>query len=110
MSLDEFARRFLDSPDASEGDKKNIQTLLSSHLVTGRQRENEGALQEALAEYAKEHTRTIQSDIDAEIVQKSYLHTGVVYKNLGDLANAIADFQKARELFQTYRVGASPHG
>src|SRR5260221_12049871 len=100
MSLDEFARRFLDSPDASEGDKKNIQALLSSHLGTGRRRENEGALQEALVEYAKEHARTIQSDIDAEIVQTSYWHTGVVYKKLGDLANAVADLQKARELIR----------
>jgi tetratricopeptide (TPR) repeat protein len=110
MSLDEFAQRFLNSTDASNGDKKNIEALLSSHLVAGRKHEDEGRLQEALAEYSKEHTRPIQSDVDAEIVQASYWHTGVVYKKLGHLANAVADLQEARELLKTYRFGSSPHG
>lgn len=110
MSLDDFARRKLNSPDMYEGDKKNIQALLSSHLAAGRKHEDDGALHKAIEEYAREHSRPVQSDIDAEIVQKSYWHVGAVYRKLGDLPNAISAFQKARELLQRHSVGASPHG
>ena len=110
MSLDDFARRILNSPEVHEGDKKNIQALLTSHLATGRQRDEEGALKEAIQEYAKEHIRPIRSDIDAEIVQQSYWHVGAVYTKLGDEPKAIAAFEKARELWNQYRMGASPHG
>jgi len=110
MSLDDFVRRFLDSPDVHEQDKRNIEALLTSHLATGRQREQEGALPEAIMEYAKEHERPIHSDIDAEIAQQSYWHVGVVYTRLGDKQRAIEAFEKARDLWNLHHVGASPHG
>lgn len=110
MSLEEYVRKFLESPDAHEGDKENIQALMTSRLTTGMELQKQGRLHEAIAEFTKENTRPINSDIDAEIVQKSYWHLGVVYSKLGDSEKAIAAFQEARALLKLHGVGASPHG
>ena len=53
-------------------------------------------MNEAIEEFAKENNRTIDSDVDKEIVQKSYWHIGMVYRKLGELENAKAAFQRAR--------------
>ena len=109
MSLDDFARRFLDDPKSDDAAKDNIRSLMTSHLTAGMQLQQKGLLREAIEEYAKENDRPIRSDIDAEITQKSYGHIGMVYRQLGELESAEAAFQKARELWKRYHVGVSPH-
>jgi tetratricopeptide (TPR) repeat protein len=109
MSLDDFVRKYLDNPDYDESAKNNIRSLMTSHLVTGMKLQKEGLLREAIDEFAKEHNRSITSDIDAEIVQNSYWHIGTVYRKLAELENAKAAFQRAYEYWKLYRVGTLPH-
>jgi tetratricopeptide (TPR) repeat protein len=109
MPVDDVVRDFLADPDNSDDAKSNIRFLMSSHLITGMKFQRQGLMRKAKKEFAKENNRTINSDIDKEIVQKSYVHIGVVYRKLGELENAKAAFQRARELFREYHVGASPH-
>ncbi len=108
MSLEDYVNRMLAASD-DEDAKANIRALMDSHLISGVKLQQQGLLQEAIAEYAEENNRIINTEIDAEIVQKSYWHIGTVYRKLGQLENAISAFQKARELLKLHGVGASPH-
>ena len=107
-SLEDYVNRMLAASDDDVA-KSNIQSLMVSHLISGMKLQQQGLLQEAVEEYAKENDRIIKMEIDAEIVQKSYWHIGVVYRMLGQLENAISAFQMARELLKVHGVGASPH-
>lgn len=109
MSMEEHLRKLLDDPNVDDFGKDDIRTLLDSHLQTGMNLQRQGLLREAIGEFAKEHTRSIKSDIDAEIVQTSYWHVGRAYRKLGELDKAIAALQTARELLKKYGVGSSPH-
>jgi len=109
MSLEEYVQKFLNNPKNDEESKKNIRSLMISHLATGMKLQGQGLLHEAIEEFAKENNRLIHSDIDKEISQSSYWHIGVVYRKLGELENAKAAFQQARELLKQYRVGIAPH-
>ncbi len=109
MSLDDFVQRFLDDPNNDEAAKNRTRSLIASHLVTGMKLQKQGLLREAIQEYAKENGRPINSDIDKEIVQESYVQIGVVYRKLGEVENATVAFQKARELWKQYGVGLAPH-
>ncbi|MBP7690184.1 MAG: tetratricopeptide repeat protein, partial [Thermoflexales bacterium] len=88
--------------------KRSIQELMASHLARGQKLLNLGMIQEAIAEYEKDHTRAIRSSIDAEIVQKSYVLKGRAYRQLGDNEKAISAFLQARDLLKHYRVGSGP--
>ena len=109
MPIDDVVEDFLANPDNSDDAKNSIRSLMSSHLITVMKFQRKGLMNEAIEEFAKENNRTIDSDVDKEIVQKSYWHIGMVYRKLGELENAKAAFQRARELFREYHVGASPH-
>ena len=87
----------------------DVHELMASHLVSGKKSEMQGFLSEAIDEYSKEHNREIKSSLDAEIVQNSYLHVGLVYRKLGKLELSIAALQKAEELLEQHGVGSSPH-
>ena len=82
---------------------------MASHLATGMKLQQQGLLHQAIEEFAKENNRPIQSDIDKEIAQNSYVHIGVVYRKLGDIENAKIAFKKAYELWQIYGLGSAPH-
>jgi tetratricopeptide (TPR) repeat protein len=110
MSLDDIVKEYLDDPNNDETAKDSIRSLMTSHLVTGVKLQQQGLLREAIEEFAKENNRPIHSSVDKEIVQKSYVHIGVVYRNLGEIENAKSAFEKAHELWQLYGVGTSPHG
>lgn len=109
MSLEDFVNRKLNEP-GDESDKEDIRALMASHLRTGVKLQQEGKLREALEEFQKEHNRPIKSDIDANIMQTSYVQVGVVKRKLGEVNEAIAALQKARELLEIYHVGTYPHG
>jgi tetratricopeptide (TPR) repeat protein len=108
MSLEDYVNRALAASDDEFG-KADIQALIASHLISGMRLQQQGLLEEAIAEYANENNRIIKTEIDAEIVQKSYWHIGMACRKLGQLENAISAFQKARELLKVHGVGASPH-
>ena len=72
-ALEEFVRRHFDAPDTPQSVKDDIHALIGSHLPKGVRLQTQGLVHEAIAEFAKEHTRPIKSSIDAEIVQTSYL-------------------------------------
>ena len=109
MPLDRFTQNFLDDPNNDEVAKDNIRKLMSSHLITGMKLQMEGSLHEAIEEFSKENERPVISDIDKEIVQKSYVHIGVAYRKLGEIENAKAAFMKAYELWKQYGIGSAPH-
>jgi tetratricopeptide (TPR) repeat protein len=109
MSIEDSANRFLDGPENDKSAKDDIRSLLTSHLITGMSLQEKGLLNEAIEEFTKENNRPIHADIDKEILQKSYWHIGMAYKELGQLDNAEEAFQQARELLKLYRVGVSPH-
>jgi tetratricopeptide (TPR) repeat protein len=109
MSLNDVVQNFLNDPNNDEEAKNNIRSLMTSHLATGMKLQGQGLLREAIEEFAKENNRPIHSAIDKEIAQKSYVHIGDVYRKLGEVENAKAAFQKARELLKLYRVGSAPH-
>ena len=109
MSLDDYVKKFLDNPDIEDSDKDNIRSLVSSHLITGMRLQEKGLLREAIEEFAKENNRSIKSDIDKEIAQKSYVQIGVAYRKLGEIENAKTAFEKARELWKLYGMGSAPH-
>jgi tetratricopeptide (TPR) repeat protein len=109
MSLDDYVKKFLDNPDIEDSDKDNIRSLVSSHLITGMRLQEKGLLREAIEEFAKENNRSIKSDIDKEIAQKSYVQIGVAYRKLGEIENAKTAFEKARELWKLYGLGSAPH-
>lgn len=109
MSLDDFVQNFLDDPNSDQTVKDDIRSLMTSHLVAGMELQKQGLLYEAVEEFAKENNRPINSNIDKEIVQKSYWHIGMVYQKLGKMKDAEEAFQRARELLEQYRVGVAPH-
>ncbi len=109
MSIEESAQRFLDEPENDESAKADVRSLLTSHLITGMKLQEKGLLHEAIEEFTKENNRPIHANIDKEIVQKSYWHIGMAYKELGQMENAEEAFQHARELLKLYKVGVSPH-
>jgi tetratricopeptide (TPR) repeat protein len=109
MSLDEFVRKTLDDPNEDDEGKDSIRALMTSHLVTGMKLQRQGLLREAIEEFTKENNRPIQTSVDKEIAQKSYVHIGVAYRKLGETENAKAAFDKARELWNKYGVGTAPH-
>lgn len=109
MSLDDFVQNFLDDPNQDELAKDNIRELMSSHLITGMNFQTQGLLHEAIKEFSKENDRPVISDIDKEIVQKSYVHMGVAYRKLGEIENAKAAFTKGYELWKEYNLGTAPH-
>lgn len=109
MSLEDFARQFLEDPEIPSGQKEGVRALMEPHLAKGRELQAQGQLREAIEEYSKEHTRSINSHVDADIVQASYWFKGRAYRELGEVENAIATLQKSRELLKTHGVGASPH-
>jgi tetratricopeptide (TPR) repeat protein len=49
------------------------------------------------------------TDIDAEIVESTFWQMGNAYRQLGEIENALAAYEKALELFRQYRVGLWPH-
>ncbi len=109
MSLDDFVRNTLDDPNEDDEGKDRIRNLMVSHLVTGVKLQQQGRLREAIEEYAKENNRPIHSSVDKEIAQSSYVHIGETYRQLGETENAKIAFEKARELWNQYGVGTSPH-
>lgn len=109
MALDDFVNNFLDDPNNDDVAKDNIRKLMSSHLITGMELQRQGLLQEAIEEFSKENERPVISDIDKEIVQKSYVHIGVAYRTLGEIENAKTAFMKAYELWKQYGIGSAPH-
>jgi len=109
VTLDDFVQRFLDDPNSEETIKDDIQSLMTSHLVTGMKLQRQGLLREAIDEFAKENNRPTNSDIDKEIVQNSYVYIGVAYRELGKFENAKASFEKAYELWKQFGVGSMPH-
>lgn len=109
MSLDDAVQHFLDDPNNDETAKENIQSLMTSRLVTGMKLQKQGLLREAIEEFAKENNRPINSSIDAEIVQNSYWHIGMVYRKLDDPDKAKSAFLHAYELWKLHHVGTPPH-
>jgi tetratricopeptide (TPR) repeat protein len=109
MSIEDSAHRFLDGPENDKSAKEDIRSLLSSHLISGIRLQEKGLLHEAIEEFTKENNRPIHADIDKEIVQKSYWHIGMAYKELDQIENAEEAFQHAKELLKLYKVGVSPH-
>ncbi|HET6594771.1 MAG TPA: tetratricopeptide repeat protein [Anaerolineales bacterium] len=109
MSLDDFVKKFLDNPNNEAEAKDDIRSLMASHLRKGIELQGQGFLHEAIDEFAKENSRPIKSNIDAEIAQNSYWHLGTIYRKLGDLANAKAAFEQAYDLWKQYHVGTPPH-
>jgi tetratricopeptide (TPR) repeat protein len=108
MSFEDYLRKYTEESDLGASDKRDIQEIMASHLTRGQKLLNLGMMQEAIAEYEKEHTRAIKSSIDAEIVQKSYVLKGRAYRELGDNEKAINAFQQARDLLKQHRVGSGP--
>lgn len=107
--LDDYVRKFMQDPEISQSVKDGINSLFTSHLASGQEFERKGMLQDAIVEYMKEYNRPIKNGIDAEIVQKAYFQTGEVYRELGNLTEALRYMQKARELLIMYGVGSGPH-
>lgn len=109
MSLNDSVKKFLEDPENDGIAKDNIRSLMASHLITGMELQRQGLLREAIQEFTRENNRPINSDIDAEIAQKSYWHIGVAYRKLGEMDNAKAAFQSARDLLKQHRIGVAPH-
>ena len=109
MSLNDVVQNFLNDPNNDDEAKNGIRSLITSHLATGMKLQQQGLLREAIEEFTKENNRPINSAIDKEITQKSYVHIGVVYQKLGEIENAKAAFEKAHELWKLYGVGSAPH-
>lgn len=109
MSLDDSVRRFLEDPDNDENAKNHIRALAESHLTTGMKLQQRGLLREAIAEFRKENDRPINTDVDKEIAQMSYVHIGMAYRKLGETDEAKAAFERGRELWKQYGIGSAPH-
>lgn len=107
--LDELAQKFQQDPEIPQGIKNGVNALFTSHLASGQKYERMGMLEEAIAEYAKEYDRPINTGIDAEIVEKAYCQTGEAHLKLGQIDQALVRFQEARALLKAHGVGTSPH-
>lgn len=108
MSQEDHLRKYLEESDLSDSDKAHFQDLMESALMRGQTLFRQGRINEAIAEYKKEHSRPIKTSNDAEIVQKSYVLKGRAYRELGDNENAIIAFEQARKLLKQYEVGSWP--
>lgn len=107
--LDDYIQKFMQDPENSQAVKDGLNMLLTSHLISGKEFERKGMLEEAIREYAKEYDRPIKNGIDAEIVQKAYCWTGEAYRELGRVDDALKYLQKAHELLNLHGVGTGTH-
>jgi tetratricopeptide (TPR) repeat protein len=107
--LDDYVKKFMEDPENSQTVKDGLNMLLTSHVASGNKYLHKEMFEEAIAEYSKEYDRPIKNGIDAEIVQNAYCQTGVAYRKLGKVNNALEYLQKARELLNLHGVGTVPH-
>jgi hypothetical protein len=70
--IDEYIKRYLEDSGIDESQKIGIRRLYESQITHGKKLESQGLLKEAVNVYRKEHSRTIKTSYDAEIVQCSY--------------------------------------
>jgi tetratricopeptide (TPR) repeat protein len=104
-----YFRRVMKDPGIPQSTKHDLQIMMASHLTKGEVLRFQGLLREALAELEREKDRAIQAPIDAEIVEAAFWQMGDVYRQLGEMDEAIAAYEKAMELFRQYGVGVGPH-
>jgi tetratricopeptide (TPR) repeat protein len=107
--LEDYLKRKVKELGIPKSTKDDLQAMMTSHLRRGEVLRFRGLLHEALEEFEKEKDRPINAPIDAEIVESAFWQMSKVYRQLGEVENAIAAYEKALELFRQYGVGVSPH-
>ena len=107
--LKNLFKKIMQDPTTSQGTKNDLQTMWDSHLRRGEKLQFQGLFREAIHEYEKEVERSIKSDIDAEIVESAFWQMGNAYRQLGEIEQAVAAYEKALKVFRQYRLGVWPH-
>lgn len=109
MNIDDYFKKKMQDSTIPQSTKDDLQTMWASHLRRGETLQFQGRLREAIEEYEKEIGRPIKSPIDAEIVECAFWQMGNAYRQLGEIAEALAAYEKALALFREHRVGIWPH-